>query len=362
MLLTHRLVQHRARAIVALLVLATAAIVLTACGGSSNSSGSGGSGDARTLLRQTFTGTHEVRSGKANVHLRVVVTGVSSLSGPIDLTVAGPFENAGGGQLPKFDLALAAGVEGETLKAELISTSDALYVSTGGTAYKAPPQLIAQLKRGMSQSGSSQPRLSLKGIDPLKWLDNPTVVGSESVGGDQTDHISAKVNVGALLDDVEKLLGRAGSLPTLAGQRIPSRLPANVRTQIEQAVKTATVDVWSGKSDHTLRRFTLHVNVVPPSSKSGPRSVDVTLTIELTDLNQPQTITAPATSRPLSELLSQFQGLLGGTLGGGGALGGSGGSPAGGASSAQLQAYSQCIQRAGSDVSKAQQCAALLTK
>ena len=40
-------------------------------------------------------------------------------------------------------------------------------------------------------------------------------------------------------------------------------------------------------------------------------------TIELTDLNEPQTIEAPATSRPLDELLGQLQGLLGGALGGG---------------------------------------------
>jgi len=351
-LFTHRLVQHRARAIVALLVLAVAATVLAACGGSGGSSSS----DAHTLLRQTFAGTRKIRSGKANVQLRLTVTGVSSLNGPIRLGITGPFESAGTNQIPKFDLALDANAQGMGIRAGLISTSDALFVTAGGTAYKAPPQLIAQLRRSAGRRGSGQSPLSLSGIDPIKWLQDPTVVGSESVGGTETEHIAAKVNVSALLDDVDKLLARAQSLPNLAGQRVPTHLTANERSQVEQAVKTATVDVWSGKSDHTLRRFALHLDVVPPKSSNGPRSIDLTLTVELTDLNQPQTITAPATSRPLSELLGQFQGLLGGALGGG-AAGGSGG-----ATSAQMQAYSQCIQRAGSNVGEAQKCAALLTQ
>ena len=76
MLFTHRFVQHRARAIVALLALAAVALVLAACGGSDGGSGSGGSSaDAETLLRQTFTGTHDIRSGKADIQLRVDVSG-----------------------------------------------------------------------------------------------------------------------------------------------------------------------------------------------------------------------------------------------------------------------------------------------
>lgn len=356
MLLTHRFVQHRARAIVALLVLALTALALAACGGSSSSSG-----DAETLLRQTFSGSHHIKSGKANLQLRVVVAGDASFQGPIDVTVVGPFQSVGSGQLPKFDLALDANAQGQGIRAGLVSTSDQLFVTFGGTAYAVPAQLVDQLKRSFARSqqqgSSTHTSLSALGIDPLSWLQDPTIVGSESVGGTQTDHISAKVNVNALLNDVDKLLARisAGGVPGVSGGRLPSNIPARARGEIEQAVKSATFDVWSGKSDHTLRRLALALNVVPPNGK--PRSVTVNLSVELTDLNQPQTITAPATSRPLSELLSQFQGLLGGALGGSGSA-----SSSGGASSAQLNAYAKCVQRAGSNVTEAQKCASLLTK
>jgi len=361
-LFTHRFVQHRARAIVALLALAVVALTLAACGGSSNSGGS--SANAQTLLRETFTGTHQIRSGKANVQLRVDVTGGTSIRGPIQATISGPFQSVGSGQLPKFDLALDASAQGQGLRAGLLSTSDQLFVNFGGTSYEVPAQVLDQLKqsfRRSQQQGSTQhSSLSALGIDPLGWLQDPTVVGTESVGGVQTDHISAKVDVNALLNDVDKLLARvsSGGIPGVPGGRVPSSLPASARTQIEQAVKSATIDVWSGQSDHTLRKLTLALSVVPP--RGATRSVDVNLSIELSDLNQPQTIQAPASSRPLNELLGQFQGLLGGALGGS-ALGGSSGS-SGGASSTQLNAYAKCIQRAGSNVTEAQKCASLLTQ
>ncbi|HKG37815.1 MAG TPA: hypothetical protein VKB25_02400 [Conexibacter sp.] len=365
MLFTHRFVQHRARAIVALLALAAVSLVLAACGGSGGSSDSGGSSaDAETLLRQTFTGTHDIRSGKADIELRVDVSGDDSVRGPITASISGPFQTAGSGELPKFDMALDAHAQGQGFRAGLTSTSDELFVNFGGTSYQVPAQLLDELKasyRRSQQEGSSDQQMSLKslGLDPLSWLQDPTVEGTETVGGVETDHITSQVDVNALLDDVDTILARVseqGGLPT--GQRVPSRIPADARSQIEDAVKSATIDVWSGTDDHTLRKLTLALSVDVPREST---SLDVNLSIELTDLNQPQSIEAPATSRPLNELLGQLQGLLGGALGGGALGGGSSGS-AGGASTQQLQDYSACVQRAGSDVTEAQKCADLLTQ
>jgi hypothetical protein len=360
-LFTHRFVQHRARAVVALLALAALALVLAACGGSDQggSSSSGSSGDAETLLRQTFTGTHKVRSGKADIQLRVDVSGDASVRGPITVRIAGPFQSAGKDELPRFDLALDASAQGQGFRAGLTSTSDELFVNFGGTSYKVPAQLLDQLKasyrRSQQQGGSNPMSLSGLGIDPLSWLRDPTVEGAETIDGVETDHISSDVDVSALLDDVDKLLARVSAQGLPTGQQLPSRIPARDRQQIEDAVKRASVDVWSGTDDHTLRKLTLALTVDVPRKST---SLDVLLSIELSDLNQPQSIAAPATSRPLQELLGQLQGFLGGALGGGSSSGGS----AGGASSKQLQAYSDCVQRAGSDVQEAQKCADLLTK
>jgi hypothetical protein len=88
------------------------------------------------------------------------------------------------------------------------------------------------------------------------------------------------------------------------------------------------------------------------------------LSLTISDVNEPQTISAPSGAQPLSGLLQQLGidpsrlgGALRGGLGGGG-LPQSGGSPAppsGGAS----QAYLQCLQQA-QGAEAVQQCAELL--
>jgi hypothetical protein len=363
-LLTHRFVQHRARALVALLALAALALVLAACGGSDGggSSSGGGSGDAETLLRQTFTGTHDVRSGVADIQLRVDVSGEPSIRGPITASISGPFQSVGKDELPQFDLALDAHAQGQGFRAGLTSTSDQLFVNFGGTSYRAPADLLDQLKdsyRRSQREGSANP-MSLRGLglDPLGWLEDPTVEGTETIGGVETDHISSGVNVSALLDDVDKILARLRDQDLPTGQQVPSRIPERDRQQIEDAIQSATIDNWSGRDDHTLRKLTLALSVDIPREST---SLDIQLSIELTDLNQPQTIEAPATSRPLDELIGQLQGFFGGALGGG-SLGDGSGSSGGASSEQQLQAYSDCVQQAGSDVQEAQKCADLLTE
>ena len=368
MLFTHRFVQHRARAIVALLALAVVTLVLAACGGDSGGGGGGGgdSADAETLLRQTFTGTHDIRSGRADVQLRIVASGDPSIRGPIEVGLSGPFQSAGRDEIPEFDIALDVSAQGQTFDAGLTSTSDRLFVRFSGTSYEVPADLIEQLKQSYRQSqqqGSQRMSLESLGIDPMTWLEDPTVEGTEEVGGTETDHISSALDVTALLDDVDDLLAAANrqGLSGVTGQDLPDSLPPDARRQIEDAVKDATVDVWSGTEDHTLRRLSLALTVEPPDDADGPRTLELSLTIELTELNEPQTIEAPATTRPLDELLGQFQGLLGGAFGGG-SSGLDGSSGGGGASSQQLDEYTRCIEEAGSDVARAQQCASLLTE
>ncbi|MGB2712477.1 MAG: hypothetical protein WBC33_13295 [Conexibacter sp.] len=359
----HRAFEHRARAVVALLVLGLAALGLAACGGGEGGSGGGSTSDAQTLLTQTFTGAHEIKSGKANLQLEITAQGDPSIRGPIKLTISGPFQGAGGDALPQFDLALDVRAQGQGFEAGLTSTSDRLFVQFGGTAYEVPAALVSRIrdsfKKAQQQSGDKQ-KLDLAGIDPMSWLQDPEVTGSETIGGTETEHITAQLDLDALLDDVDELLGKLRSqLPAVTGGQIPDKLSADTRQQIEDAVKSATVDVWTGTDDKTLRKLAIEVAVEPPASADGPKSVGVDFSIELQDLNEPQTIEPPASSRPLNELLGQLQGLLGGALGGGlgGDLGGGGSS-----ASPNIDKYTQCLQDAGGDVAEAQKCAALLTE
>lgn len=344
--MSHRAPQHRARAIVALLLAVLAALTLAACG-SDDKGGSGGSGDsadARTLLNDTFSGTKDVRSGRVALSLSLDAEGQQ-----IALALSGPFENEGKGDYPKFDMALEARLAREgDFSAGLTSTSDRLYVTVEGSSYEIPAEYL-DMAREQAGGGDRTDRLAVPDLDPQSWIDDPKVAGEENVGGADTYHITGTVNVSAFLDSIDRVLAEADrqGLSGVTGGQVPRTISADDRAQIERAVRSAKVDVWTGKDDKTLRKITVDVAVEPRAGRAG----SVTFELELADLNQPQTIEAPARVRPVDELLSGLGALLGGS-----GLGGSGGSP----SPEGAGDYARCIAKAGADLEKAQQCESLL--
>jgi hypothetical protein len=149
--------------------------------------------------------------------------------------------------------------------------------------------------------------------------------------------------------------------------------------KITAAVKNATVDVWTGKNDATLRKLALNLTV-PVTGKAstelgGMTSAGIALSVQYSDLNQPQSVATPTGVHPYSEFTAKLQtigqaleGALGSAATGSGATSGSGtattGSGAtgstGSGSSAGLSKYTTCIQKANGDVTKMQKCASLL--
>jgi hypothetical protein len=86
--------------------------------------------------------------------------------------------------------------------------------------------------------------------------------------------------------------------------------------------------------------------IVPPASAEAEvSSVDVDFSVTLSDVNEPQTISAPSDAKPITDLLSQFGIGAAGPLGslGGGSVGGGGGPSA---------AYLDCIENNPSEPAK----------
>ncbi len=345
-----------------LLSAVLAVLALAACGSSSSPQ------QARTLLRQTFRGTHRVNSGKLAV--RVAVAGGGSKA-PFELNFGGPFQSQGKGTLPKSDFTINLSALGGTATLGVISTGTNGYVSLQGATYRLPASTFHQLQSGFSgtkgsSSGSSV--LSKLGIDPLAWVRNPTVVGNESVGGANTTHIRGDVATGKLLADLSTVLQKASSLGISGGSKLASGISASAQAHIAREVRHPTLDVWTGTNDHTLRKlevnFDLPVNGTIATLLGGLHSAHISLLLQYTDINQPQTITAPTSAKPFSEFVAKInsfvQGLQGVAHGGGSSSSGSPPSGSSSASSKTLQRYTQCIQSAGGDVAKMQRCASIL--
>jgi hypothetical protein len=348
-----------------LLSAVVAALALAACG--SSSSGSGGSGSAQSLLNQTFSTGHPVKSGVLSISLSLTPSGSSTVSGPIGFSITGPFQSRGAGKLPASNFTLSVSALGRRGELGVISTGTNGYVTLQGTAYQLPAADFQRLESGFSGVGGSNQSsggLGALGINPRHWLTNPSVVGSETVGGADTSHIRAGVNATALMQDLNTFLAKASS--SAGSSKIPSSIPQATQQKIANAIKGATVDIWTGKSDKILRKLSLSLRVPVTGRAStlagGTTSAAVAFSLQYADVNQPQTISAPANVQPYSQFATKLRALLTGVQGslGGAAAGAAGSSGSSGATSAKIQKYSHCIQAAGQDVVKMQKCASLL--
>jgi hypothetical protein len=374
---------HRARGqrvSLATLLATLAATVLAACGGSS-------SPDAASLLQQTFGGTHKVNSGNLDLGLTIVPSGSSTTSAPISLSFGGPFQSVGSGKLPESDFNVTIRALGQSGSLGIVSTGTAGYVTLQGTSYRLPQATFQKLESSFAQiasppaSGAGSGTLTKLGIQPLHWLKNPTVVGTENVGGTETTHIRAGINVPAFLNDFDTFLRKASTVGVSGANHLSGGLSPATRARIAREVQSPTFDVWTGSSDKTLRKMSINLSLSVTGQTAsllrGVRSAAIGLTVQYANLNQPQTITAPSSVRPFSEFTSKVRSFLqalsaslGGTTGAasGVAANGSGTSTTGGSAgsgwstgtASNVQNYSQCIQNAGNDVKKMQECAPLV--
>jgi hypothetical protein len=343
-------------------------LLVSACG--STSSGSSG---AQSLLRQTFSGAHTVRSGILGFSLALDPSGSRTITTPITFGLGGPFQSRGAGKLPASKLELTIDALGHHGQLGIVSTGANGYVTLGHASYQLPANDFQKLASSFSSAaaGGGTGGLSKLGINPLHWLTQPTIVGNDSVGGASTTHIRARVNVDALLGDLSTFLHKAAATGATGSGSLPTTISPAARQKLASAVRNAAVNVWTGTNDKTLRKLSVTLDVPVTGQLStllgGLNGAGISLTLQYANLNQPQTISAPGNIRPFSGFTSRIKGIVGelrGTFGSGsaGASTGSssGSSPSSGGSAATVNGYSRCLQRAGGDVAKMQRCASLL--
>ncbi len=350
----------------ALLSAVFLAVAIAACGGGSSS-------QATDLLRQTFSQSHTINSGNLGLNLTVNPSGSSTLKGPITLTFGGPFQSLGNGKLPKSDFNVAISALGRSGSLGILSTGTAGYVKLSGTSYQLPQATFKQLESSFSSltssssGGSGSGSLGKLGINPVRWLKNPTIAGTDSVAGASTTHIRSGVNVPALLNDLDTFLGKASSLGVSGASSLPHSISPSTRQRIASAVKQPSLDVWTGSDDKTLRKLAINMTVPVTGQLSsllgGLNSAQISLSLQYANLNQPQTVAAPTRVAPYSEFQAKLQSFLSsvqGAVGGAPATGGTSGGSTNSSGASSLNKYTQCLQSAGNDIAKMQQCSSLL--
>jgi hypothetical protein len=269
-------------AIGAVAVIAIAFVVRGLGGGSSEA------GSAQQVLDEALGGGKGATSGKFEASLSVSLRGVpAQVAKPVDARFSGSFDEPKSGKA-QVDLDGTVDAAGQSVSFGALSTGDRAFVKFRGTTYELP---AGQLRQSGASKGTS-PLASL-GIDPRSWFTNVRDAGPADVAGVPVEHLTADFAVGRAFADLQKVAARSGQ-----AERVPSST-----SQIADSVKQATVDLYTGKSDHILRKLTV-TGQLEGSGASGGQGLNGTVDFDLavSDVNQPQRITAPRNAAPIDEL------------------------------------------------------------
>jgi hypothetical protein len=352
----------RFRPLSAALCLSVVALValLAGCGGG------GGGEDATDTVKKAFS--TPIQSGNVTLQFTAKVDGVQQLEQPVQVKLSGPFQSNGDKKLPSLNWQASVAGGGQSFSGGIISTGDNAFVNFQGSDYEVGEDQVAQINQ---QLGTQTENKSLKdfGIDPASWLTDPQDEGEEDVNGTTTTHVSAGVDVGKMLTDLNKAAQQTSGA---MGQSAPQQLPQQQIDQLKEVVKEPKMDVYVGKDDDTLRRLNVSIDFeIPEDQRSqfqGATGGNITFSLDIANVGEKQTIEAPANPKPLSELQGALGG-LGGSSGssGSGSSGSSGGSDDSGSGSGgstsqkQLEEYSKCLEQADpSKTADIQKCAEIL--
>lgn len=376
----------RKRTLFLIAAVAALAALLSACGGG----GGGSSEDPQKVIENaTFEG---VESGTVDLTMNVKAEGEHGGNMKIDLT--GPFQSTGAESLPELALALKANgkADGENVDFEggLTVLGDRAYVGFDGKNYEVDPTTFGYVKSGFEkaeqegekESAGAEANACQKAATSMnleEFVDNLENEGGEEVEGVKTTKLSGDLDPKGAVDAIIRLMETpACSAELESAGPLPFDELKELKDEITGAVKQAHADIYVGEDDHIVRKVTADLTVEP---KGSGEKAEIEFDFTLGQVNEQQTIKAPANAEPLEKLFGQLGinplELLGMMEGGGtndlggllegitGAIGGEGSSSGGGGSEIELPSsgeskeFTECLSEAKS-ASDVQECASLM--
>jgi hypothetical protein len=342
----------------AVFVLLFAALALASCGGG------GDKEDVQDLLDKAFSSS--IKSADLKVEASVQVKGSPALDRPLRINATGPFRT-NEGKLPSVDIELKVGTDGggQTITTGFLSTGDRAFVKFQDVYYEQPRAQVAKANRSIARSQGRRGSLRSLGLDPRSWLAEAKDQGEDEIAGVKTRHVSGRLDVEAVMRNLNQFVRRSGAaLGGATGQAPPKPLSATDIARVGQVVRDPTFNVYVGEDDDIIRRVSGKIEFdVPEESRAslgGIQSGSIEFQVEFQNVNGDQEIEAPAHARPISTLTR--------TLGGGslpGLGGGSGTTPSVPDSTSpetqDFQQYKDCLDKARPEDTEAlQRCADLL--
>jgi hypothetical protein len=337
-----------------------AGALLAGCGGGDDES-------VAELLDRAFG--NPIGSAEVKLDVEVELRGVEELEDPIEITLTGPYRSGGDDQIPSVDWDLTVSAQNQSFNAGLTSTGTRAFVAFQGTEYEVSRATVAALNRQVAQGNKREDGQNLSdfGVNAREWIVDAKDEGGEEVAGAETTHVSGKLDVGRVLEDLNKIVAEAAKLRAQTGGAAPPELTGEQKRQVEEVVDDPGFDAYVGKDDETLHRLSADIDFdVPEDSRDrvgGLEGGRISFSIEFADIGGDMKISAPKDARPIAELTEQLRGLLGGALGG--QLPGDSAAPDDSGGGAQTdpekrKAYEDCVKTDPSDPQVKAFCEVLL--
>jgi hypothetical protein len=280
--------------------------VFAACGG-------GGKSDANPKEVVNEATLKGIESGDVDLSLQVKTTG--GKANDFDVSLSGPFQGEGKGNLPLLDMTakVNGSIKGKDVNFEggLVLLSNSGYVNYEGTEYEIDPTSFSFVQSALKPQGGGESESAgvtacqdaAGKLDVGSMVDNLSNEGSADVGGTNTTKISGDLNVTGAIDSLTEIsedpackaqLNSVQSFPSAAKLR-------EAKDEVQAAVKTAHVDLYIGDDD-IVRRVVAQVELEPKKAGNGTKSAEVKFDLTLTGVNDEQEISAPGKAKPLNDL------------------------------------------------------------
>src|SRR4051812_21354322 len=288
-------------AVAAVLAIAGLIFVSHGIGGGSK----GGAQSADQVIARAFSATQQGHAGKITGSVSVNVSGpeaaAANLSRPFSMSIDGFANDSTAAQPRSFDIGVKVEGGGERHTVRVISTSKRRFIEMDGRAYELPAAQVKRLGSG-GAAGQESPALKTLGIDPRTWVKGATDAGTARVGGEDTTHVSADIDVPRMFSDLMTAAERSGQA---------QQIPAEARAQIGKAVKDAKLEIFASKRDGSLRRVAATAHFEAPGPQGKPLQGDLTFDLQATPLPEAQRVVAPRHAAPFSDLAQSPLGLRG---------------------------------------------------
>jgi hypothetical protein len=260
------------------LFVAVAAIAAAGC------SHGVGSESGQEVLAETSQNLGNIKSGDLALNLLFTANGGDragfDLEGPFQLRENEPAE-------AQFDYTQIAGEK--TGSQTFVLKDGKAYVTMRGVSYELPASTANQVTSTLGSSGG------LATIDLTNWVQDPQLSDGGEVDGTETDKISGRLNVANVLSGLVAIASQVGGTTPLAP------LSGANAEEVRNAVKDASIDVYTGKDDRLMRKLEVTIHFAPAAPKvKDLLGASVRFTMDIANPNEPVTVETPTNAQPYS--------------------------------------------------------------